>query len=122
MVVPLGCLGFSAIYFNFLIGLINTLVLIRLFTIPTKKGIYLKPWKVLFIIGIIFLVEELFVFLRALGMMSVPLYVDGYFGLIIIALFLYMVMLQREHVKKVTGDKGKQKGRGQKINANKINE
>ena len=100
MVVPLGCLGFTAIYYNFLIGLVNTLLLIRLFTIPVKENIYLKPWKILFIAGLVFLLEEIFVLLRAMNLMKVPLYVDGYFGLIIIALFLYMVLLQKEYIQK----------------------
>lgn len=107
MVVPLGCLGFTAIYYNLAIGLVNALLFIRLFTIPVKKGAYLKPWKILFIAGLVFFVEEILVFMRAMNLADVPLYVDGYFGLIIVALFLYMLLLQKEYMEKTENPRTK---------------
>ncbi|MBI2128674.1 hypothetical protein HYU07_00395 [Candidatus Woesearchaeota archaeon] len=70
----------------------------NLFRIPNKL-IFQKPWQLLFIVVLIFVVEEIMTVLRSLGVFSFPSFIFPIFEMVMIALFIYMVLLQKEYVK-----------------------
>lgn len=93
-----NCVGVVSIYYNLLIGLILAACFLWLFYIA-KKDFYIKPWKVLFLAGIFYMIEEIFIVLRTHNIIYTPVYLDGFFGIIIVSLFIYMLLLQKEYVK-----------------------
>lgn len=91
--------GLVAPYYNLALVIIVTILFWNLSKIKSKN-IYNKPWIVLFAAICVFIVEEIMTVLRALKLVSFPQYVFGIFEVIIVALFIYMILLQREYVMK----------------------
>lgn len=76
---------------------------IQLFrTAKQNQAIYTLPWKLMFTAVIIFVIEEASTVLR--GMLNLPFtrQINGFFEVIIITLFIYALLLQREHAKEIT--------------------
>jgi hypothetical protein len=71
-----------------------------MFKLPKKKGIYLDPWKYLFIALLVYVVEEAFTITNKLNITNIPRISTAFFEMIIITLFIYMLLLQKDWVKK----------------------
>ena len=92
MVAPLYNLGLVVIA----VGLF-----VALFKIPHKnKRVFTKPWTLIFVALGVFIVEEVFTVLRAAQLLDTPRTLNGLFELVIIILFLYTLLVQREYVQK----------------------
>lgn len=61
-----------------------------------KEHANLVPWKILFAAVMIFIAEELLTVLRSAGIIDIPRHVNGFFELIIISLFIYTLLLQKQ--------------------------
>lgn len=86
---------------NLLLVLVVVFLFVRLFSRKSDEHIYTTPWKLLFIGVVIFIIEEGLTVVRSLGFISYPhLLVNGIFEIGIITTFMYMLLLQREHVAK----------------------
>ena len=89
-------LGTAAPYYNLLLALVALWLFIRLFrTNVRNKQVFIRPWKLLFVGALIFIVEEVLTVLRVNGIMRIPIHINGFFELVIVILFLYALLLQR---------------------------
>ena len=93
------CVGLVAPYYNLLLVIILIPLFIALLNIKHKKLI-LKPWKLLFIGILIYVLEELLTVLNSLNITSTPRIWTSLFEMAIITLFIYMLLLQREVAHK----------------------
>ena len=86
--------------YNLGLVLIAVWLFLKLFTTPVRdRRVYLMPWKLLFFAVLVFIIEELLTVLRAMGVINIPVHINGFFELIIICTFIYTLLLQKEHVK-----------------------
>lgn len=92
------CLGTVAPYYNLALVIIIIPLFIKLLSIKTKK-VNLRPWTLLFIGFSIYIVEEVLTVLNGLGVTNTPRILTSIFEMVIITLFIYMLLLQREIVK-----------------------
>jgi len=93
-------LGQVAPYYNLGFVVIVICLFVWLFKIQNKR-VYLLPWYCIFAALGVFIVEEVITILRAVGLLSIPVHINGFFELIMITLFIYAVLSQKEHVKEV---------------------
>lgn len=90
--------GLVAPYYN----LAFVVIVITLFVILIRiknRAVYNKPWILLFIAVVVFVIEEIMTVLRALGVISFHPAIFGIFEMAIITLFIYMLLLQKQFVK-----------------------
>lgn len=86
-------------YYNLAFAIIVLFLFGKLFTGYTGKKAFLRPWYFLFAAVIIFILEEVITVLRASQVLDITIYINGFFELAIISLFIYTLMILREHVK-----------------------
>ncbi|MBI4150840.1 hypothetical protein HY492_01820 [Candidatus Woesearchaeota archaeon] len=84
-------------FYNLALVIVMLFLFGKMFTTATKKT-FLKPWYAIFAAVIIFIMEEVITILRASGLLDITLYINGFFELVIISLFIYTLLLQKEHV------------------------
>lgn len=90
----------AAPLYNLGLVIIAVFLFIKLFTTPVRdRRVYLMPWKLLFFAVLVFILEEVLTVLRALDVINIPRHINGFFELIIICTFIYMLLLQKEHMK-----------------------
>ena len=92
-------LGMIAPIYNLVLATIMLYLFLKLFSLPNRL-VYIKPWKILFVAFIVYLVEEVFTVLRKMGFADLPTLFNGVFEMIIISLFIYMLFLQKEYIKE----------------------
>jgi len=92
------CLGNVAPYYNLVLVLIVIALFIKLFKTPSKKT-YLMPWKFLFAAVLVYVGEEILTVLYMANMIQVPKITWPLFEAVIITLFIYVLLLQKENVK-----------------------
>jgi len=98
--LPLGnCLGMVAPYYNLALVLIVLIMFFRLFRMHNKK-IFLLPWKLLFVAVTIYIVEELLTVLTMADIFYVPRIMNGVFEFVIITIFIYLLLKQREFLEQ----------------------
>jgi len=95
------CLGTVAPYYNLVLVAIVIILFARMFKLPQKKGVYLRPWRYLFIALLVYVAEEFLTITNKLGVTNIPRISTAFFEMIIIALFIYTLLLQKEWVKKI---------------------
>lgn len=87
-------LGMVAPYYNLVLVLISIYLFARVFKTGTAKTNL--PWKILLSALIIYVLEEVLTILRAARIIDIPVHINGFFELCIIALFIYTVLKQKE--------------------------
>ena len=92
------CLGLVAPYYNLALVAIVIALFIKLF-MQRKKGIYILPWYFLFIALMIYVFEESMTVMASAGMLEIPSLLFPIFEMLMISLFIYMLLLQKEYVK-----------------------
>lgn len=92
MIAPYYNLAFAVIAFYFFLKLLRTEA--------KSKKIFLLPWKLILIALLIYMIEEIITVLRALGLISIPVHINGFFELVIISLFIYTLLLQKQYLKQ----------------------
>lgn len=97
-----AALGLVAPYYNLLLVVILFYLFLKLFATPAKnrKKVFQKPWTLIFVALIIFIIEELLTVLRTAGLLNIPAHINGFFELGIIILFIYALLLQKDWIKK----------------------
>ena len=94
------CLGFVAPYYNLvLVAIVITLFIVFLKN-PGKKT-YTLPWKLLFTAILVFVVEEILTVLHFAKMITLSPLVAPLLEMIMISLFIYMLLTQREYLRKL---------------------
>lgn len=93
-------LGMIAPFYNLIFVTLTVWLFILLFKHKNKKT-FIKPWYLLFVCVCLFIVEEVLTVLRAAGLTGIPHHINAFFELGIIIIFVYMLLLQKEHLKKI---------------------
>lgn len=91
--------GMVAPYYNLALALIAFVLFLKLFKFEDKKFAYIKPWKLLFTGFMLFIIEEVMTVLRALGQISFDPAIFPLFEMVIVTLFIYILLLQKQYVK-----------------------
>lgn len=87
-------------YYNLAMVAIIVFLFVRLFKTRVASSVYMKPWRVMFWVILVYIVEEITTVLRAAGVISLDVYINGYFELVIVSLVVYLLLLQRDYVTK----------------------
>jgi heme A synthase len=95
--------GMIAPYYNLAMVVVAVWLFLALFKTEPKAKVFLFPWKLLFFAVIVFIVEEILTVLRSAGVIDIPVHINAFFELVIIAVFIYALLLQKEYVKKRFG-------------------
>tara|TARA_Y100000310_G_scaffold345304_1_gene463560 strand:- start:3670 stop:3990 length:321 start_codon:yes stop_codon:yes gene_type:complete len=98
------CLAVIAPWYNLILVVLVLLIFRKLFSIHFNIHhikTFTKPWKLLMYAVLVFVLETVITILRSAGIGNFPFFLNGVFELIIIGLFIYMLFIQREHVKAV---------------------
>jgi hypothetical protein len=90
-------------YYNLVFSLIVLMLFLKLFSYSSYRFAYHKPWKILFLGFLLFIVETIMTILRGLGLIVFHPAIFPVFEMIIITLFIYMLLLQKQYLK--TGEK-----------------
>ena len=93
------CLGLVAPYYNLVLVLIILPLFIRLLHIKSKV-VNPKPWRLLFASLLVYIIEEILTILNSMNVVSSPRILTPFFEMVIITLFIYMLLSQREIVAK----------------------
>lgn len=92
-------LGMIAPFYNLAMVIVVVWLFVVLFRTP-KKGAYMVPWY--YMAGCIglFILEEVLTILRNAKILTfIPQHINAFFELGIIILFIYMILMQKEHIK-----------------------
>lgn len=94
-------LGAVAPLYNLFFVIIAVFLFIKLFNTKVRdRRVYLFPWKLIFTALCIFIVEEILTVLRSLGLINIPVHINGFFEVTIVVLFIYALLLQKKFVSK----------------------
>ena len=92
-------LGMIAPYYNLALVVVVIALFVALFRNPARDA-YMVPWKILAVCVGLFVLEQVTTILRAAKVITfLPPHINAFFELGIIILFIYLVLLQKEHVK-----------------------
>ncbi len=94
------CLGRVAPYYNLVLVIIVIILFLKLFKTQNKKT-YIKPWKFLFYAVLVYLGEEIITVFDMALLIQVPKIVFPLLETIIITLFIYVLLLQKENTENV---------------------
>ncbi len=94
------CLGIIAPYYNLVLVAIVIVLFIKLF-MQKKKGIYNIPWYFLFIAIILYVIEESMTVMASVGFLEIPPLLFPIFEMMMISLFIYMLLLQKDYIKTI---------------------
>ncbi len=96
-------LGMVAPYYNLALVVAVIWLFLTLFKTEAKAKVFLFPWKLLFFAVVVFVIEEVLTILRSAGVIDIPTHINAFFELVIISVFIYVLLLQQEYVKKRFG-------------------
>lgn len=103
--VPFGeSLGTVAPYYNLVLVLVVLIMFFKLFSIYNKK-IFLLPWKLLFFAVAVYILEEMLTVFNNAGIVNTPRILNAVFEFVIITIFIYMLLIQKEYLEKKHGRK-----------------
>ena len=94
------CLGFIAPYYNLVLVVVVLILFFTFFKKPNKK-IYLRPWKILLAVILVYILEESLTVLHFANVITLSKFVAPILEMLMIALFIYMLLLQKEYLKTV---------------------
>lgn len=98
--IPFGeCVGIVAPYYNLVLVLILLMMFLKLFNLPNKK-LFLLPWKLLFLAVSVYILEEMLTVFKIAGIIDYPRILNGVFEFVIISIFIYLLLIQKDYLKK----------------------
>lgn len=92
------CLGSVAPVYNLVLAVIVILLFLNLFRLQNKR-IYMRPWKFLFAALLVYIGEEIITVFEMTGLI-IPQIIFPLLETIIITLFIYVLLLQKQNTKK----------------------
>ena len=93
-----NCLGLVAPYYNMVLVVIVVILFINLFRRSDKKT-FIMPWKFLFFAICVYVVEEIATIMASANLIILHGLINVILETIIVTLFIYMILIQREYVK-----------------------
>ena len=100
MVYSTECLGYIAPFYNLVLVGILLILFFVFFRNPHKK-VYLKPWKILLAVTLVYVVEEIMTATGVSEFMGIYRVAHPLFEMIMVGLFIYMLLLQREYLRNL---------------------
>ena len=98
----IDCINNIAPLYNIALSLIVFYLLLKLISFKRiNREVFIKPWYFMFAAVSVFVLEELITALKFLNVISetfIPRWFNAVFELIIVALFIYMLFTQINHV------------------------
>tara|TARA_Y100000310_G_C20555246_1_gene750171 strand:+ start:600 stop:905 length:306 start_codon:yes stop_codon:yes gene_type:complete len=95
-----ACVGRIAPFYNLALVAVVIILFLKLFKMEHGKDIYVKPWKLMFLGILIYVVEQVVTVFEQAGALTVSNLIFPIFEFFIIVTFIYMLLLQREHLGK----------------------
>ena len=92
------CLQIIAPFYNLALVVVLIVLFVILFTLKSK-GIFIKPWRYIFIALLVYVVEESIYILESLKIIPINVLIYPLLELVIITLFIYMLLIQRQRIK-----------------------
>lgn len=93
-------LGMVAPYYNLAFTVVVIYLFVHLFkTYKEDKQVYFAPWGWIFAALMVYIIEEVITVLRVIGLIELPLQINGFFELVIISIFIYALLLQKEWMR-----------------------
>ncbi|MDP6293454.1 MAG: hypothetical protein QGG83_01700 [Candidatus Woesearchaeota archaeon] len=86
--------------YNLILVIVVIVLFVKLLKAEAYQHVYTKPWKLIFIGVIIFVVESVITVLRNLSATGVGRHINGFFELAIVILFIHALLLQKEDMKQ----------------------
>lgn len=90
--------------YNLGLVLVALYLFIKLFKTPKHdRRVFTKPWHFIFFAMLVFTVEEIFTvlwFLVPKAREFIPANINGFFELVMIIVFIYALLIQKEYNKK----------------------
>ena len=94
------CLAQVAPLYNLGLVLLVVVLFLKLFNTQIRdRRVDLMPWKLLFFAVIVFIIEEALTVLRQIDVINIPVHINGLFEFVIICVFIYTLLLQKQHIK-----------------------
>lgn len=94
------CLGLVAQYYNLALVVVVLILYIILLATPNIKRAFLKPWKYIFVSLCVYIGEQALSIVNTAGVMPVHPIVFPIFEFFIIVLFIYALLVMKEHLKE----------------------
>ncbi len=92
--------GMVAPYYNLVLAAIVFFLFIKLLKEQKGKKVRATHWKLLLTALIIFLIEEGMTILKHIDIIWYPQFINGFFEVTMVCLFIYMALAQRDYIKK----------------------
>ncbi|MAF35097.1 hypothetical protein CMO91_04600 [Candidatus Woesearchaeota archaeon] len=86
--------------YNLILVVVVIALFVKLLRAEAYQHVYTKPWKLIFVGVIIFVVESVITVLRNLSATGVGRHINGFFELAIVILFIHALLLQKEDMKQ----------------------
>ena len=103
-IVNLGiAAGMIAPYYNLVFVVLVVILFMKLFREHHTNRTFMLPWELLFAIICVYIFEEILTILRMAGVISIPIHINGFFELAIAILGVYLIFVQKAHIKKNYG-------------------
>lgn len=100
MTTNLGAsLEIVAPYYNIVLVIIVLILFAKFFSLK-NKNVYMKPWKLLFFVIMVYIIEEFINILQNIYSFEISVLLFPIFEMIMIILFIYMLLLQKEYITK----------------------
>ena len=93
------CAGIVAPYYNLGLVIIVVILFFKLFKTHTPEN-FTKPWYLLFGALCLFILETVLTILKHASLIDYPAWINPVLELAMLALFIYMVLIQKDHVKE----------------------
>ena len=93
------CAGLIAPYYNLALVVIIMVLFVKLFRTHTPES-FSKPWYLLCAALGLFVVEEVLTVLKFVGVISYPPVINPVFEMAMVALFIYMLLIQKRHIRE----------------------
>ncbi len=91
----------AAPFYNLALVVVVFILFYILFTLPKNNNIYIKPWFFLMLGVIVFIIETVLTIMRNTYSWDKSTFgiLFGIFEMAIISLFIYMILLEKEHIQ-----------------------
>ena len=93
------CAALVAPYYNLALVVIVVIMFLKLFKTHTPEN-FTKPWYLLFAAICVFILETVLTIIRQTTAFDYPRWINPVFEMIMIGLFIYMLLIQKQHIKE----------------------
>ena len=94
-----ACLRVVAPYYNLILRLIALLFFYKILTTRNCRA-YIQPWRLLFVAVLVYIIEQVVAILDIAGAIMVGKLFFPLLEMVIIALFVYTLLLQKAYIEK----------------------